>query len=311
MKISVVLTTYNGEKYIEDQLDSIRLQTVRPDRVLICDDCSSDSTVDIVINYIRKYNLCNNWNVLINEKNLGYIENFYKGISLCNEELIFLSDQDDIWHLEKIEKMAQVINSNQSINLLSCKYRILNNRGKILKHSIEYVEKNDLSLRQVTIDEIMKAYRWPGMFMCIKKSFFNRIINEIKDKKIPHDLAFAILAAEENSFYQFNFIGAYHRRHNNNLAREEHRIHKLLNLERKLKDINIMEETLDNVIKANLSLSITTKDLIGYKLNYFTKRKKYLKEKNIKKIYELYKNDKYNLFRVNSVLCDIWLCIFG
>ena len=66
MRISVAMATYNGHKYIVEQLDSIRNQSLKVDEVVICDDQSSDDTVSIIRNYIEKYKL-DNWKVTVNE----------------------------------------------------------------------------------------------------------------------------------------------------------------------------------------------------------------------------------------------------
>ena len=93
-KISVAMTTYNGEKYIEKQLESLRLQTRKIDEVIICDDRSKDNTEKVVTDYINKYNLTG-WKFIVNEKNLGFIENFKKSMRLTTGDYIFLADQDD------------------------------------------------------------------------------------------------------------------------------------------------------------------------------------------------------------------------
>ena len=88
--ISLVMATYNGEKYLYEQLDSIRCQTMPPDEVIICDDCSKDSTVNMIQKYIDKYQL-KHWNVYENEKNKGYSKNFSDALKLAKGDIIFLS----------------------------------------------------------------------------------------------------------------------------------------------------------------------------------------------------------------------------
>ena len=71
MKLSVVISTYNGEDYIERQLDSIKNQTRPADEVLIIDDCSTDNTVNIIRRYIEKNDLCS-WKFEVNNQNKGW-----------------------------------------------------------------------------------------------------------------------------------------------------------------------------------------------------------------------------------------------
>ena len=96
--VSIAMATYNGEKYLKEQLDSIYAQTYKDIEVIVCDDCSSDKTVEILDEYKEKYGL----KYYINEKNLGFKKNFEKAISLCSGDFIALADQDDIWIENKI-----------------------------------------------------------------------------------------------------------------------------------------------------------------------------------------------------------------
>lgn len=92
--VSIALTTYNGEKYLREQLDSILLQTIQDFEVVVCDDRSCDSTWCILEEYAQKDS---RFKIHRNEKNLGFLKNFEQAISLCTGDYIALCDQDDIW----------------------------------------------------------------------------------------------------------------------------------------------------------------------------------------------------------------------
>lgn len=110
--LSVALCTYNGSQYLQDQLGSIAAQTRCPDELVIVDDCSTDNTVNIVTNFKRKASYP--VHLIINEINLGVTQNFAKAISCCSGEIIVLSDQDDVWHPEKLQRiMAEFSKSNR------------------------------------------------------------------------------------------------------------------------------------------------------------------------------------------------------
>ncbi len=311
MTIGIALTLYNGEQFIERQLESIRIQTVKPDRVVMCDDGSKDNTVEIVKDYIKKYNLEDSWQLIINEKNLGYVGNFYKGIGLLDTDLVFLSDQDDLWLSDKLEKMSQVMNENSKINLLSCKHGIVDFDDNRMHSILEKEGKSTLSLTSISTDDIMRAYRWPGMAMCIRKSFFESIYPYIKELRLAHDMIFAVCASDINSFYEYDYIGVLHRRHSNNLANEESRIFKLLNLERKLRDIRVTNELLEGIVKAELPISEKTKEAIEYRLKLSLKREEAIKNRDRKALKALYKSDDRGVLRFVSKVCDIWLINFG
>jgi glycosyltransferase involved in cell wall biosynthesis len=104
--VSIALTTYNGEKFLKKQLDSIVNQTYKNLEIIICDDNSSDSTIDIVQKYMLKDKRIK---LYTNSINLGVLKNFEKAISLCSGDYIALSDQDDIWLENKIEIMLDLI----------------------------------------------------------------------------------------------------------------------------------------------------------------------------------------------------------
>ena len=87
-KISVAMTTYNGSKYIIKQLDSLKNQSRKIDELVICDDCSTDNTVELVNDYIKSNNL-EGWNIYSNENNLGFINNFKQAIKKLPVILFF------------------------------------------------------------------------------------------------------------------------------------------------------------------------------------------------------------------------------
>lgn len=111
-KISVVMATFNGEKYLEGQLNSILSQTLKPDEIIVNDDCSTDATLEI----LRRYKLEHQINVFVNFEQLGLIENFKKAVSKAKTgNYIALSDQDDVWYPEKLEKCASsLLNFDQN-----------------------------------------------------------------------------------------------------------------------------------------------------------------------------------------------------
>lgn len=113
-QIHIVLATYNGEKYIREQLDSLLDNDFKDICIEVCDDGSSDGTVQIVKEYVERYN-CITFHQ--NEKNLGYTMNFLEGIRRSQSPYIMLCDQDDIWHRDKIrktyERMKQLEKENK------------------------------------------------------------------------------------------------------------------------------------------------------------------------------------------------------
>lgn len=94
------MCTYNGERYLQQQLDSFLDQSRRPDELVICDDASSDATPAILEGFIARAPFP--VRIVRNESNLGSTRNFVQAISLCTGDLIALSDQDDLWRRDKL-----------------------------------------------------------------------------------------------------------------------------------------------------------------------------------------------------------------
>lgn len=110
IKVSVVLCTYNGSRYLEKQLNSILNQTYDIEEIIIVDDCSTDSTREILNKYHDKHNKIK---LFFNDKNLGSNKSFIYAVSLASNDYLALCDQDDIWYTNKIEiQMNSILNSN-------------------------------------------------------------------------------------------------------------------------------------------------------------------------------------------------------
>lgn len=101
MNISIAMATFNGARYLQEQLDSFVAQSRLPDELIICDDGSEDETISIIEEFSKRAPFA--VRLTKNPKNLGFIKNFEKALSLCTGDLIFLSDQDDVWFPEKVQ----------------------------------------------------------------------------------------------------------------------------------------------------------------------------------------------------------------
>jgi glycosyltransferase involved in cell wall biosynthesis len=104
------MCTYNGERYLREQLDSIARQTTLPSELIICDDGSIDSTLEIARDFVRS----SPFEVKIhrNPRNLGITKNFEQAIGLCSGEFIALCDQDDVWYPQKLATLSEILTTN-------------------------------------------------------------------------------------------------------------------------------------------------------------------------------------------------------
>lgn len=106
LRISVAMCTYNGSQFLLEQLESIAAQVKLPDELIVCDDCSTDNTVDISRKFAARASFP--VSIVVNDSRLGSTKNFEKAISLCQFEIIALCDQDDIWRPQKLNRIAEV-----------------------------------------------------------------------------------------------------------------------------------------------------------------------------------------------------------
>jgi len=115
LTISVAMCSYNGEKYLQEQLDSIAKQSRPPDEVIVCDDKSTDQSVSI----LERFSASVTFPVKIfrNDDNLGSTRNFEKAISLCGGGVIALADQDDVWKPNKLETIGNSFSRSPHIGL--------------------------------------------------------------------------------------------------------------------------------------------------------------------------------------------------
>ncbi len=106
------MCTYNGARFLREQLDSLVAQDYPNLEIIITDDCSTDDTFDILKEFEDRYEYIQ---AIRNENNLGFLKNFEKAISLCAGEFIALCDQDDIWFPNKISTLVDKIDSHNLI----------------------------------------------------------------------------------------------------------------------------------------------------------------------------------------------------
>ena len=115
-RISVALRTYNGERFLSRQLASMQQQTRLPDELVICDDCSTDHTVEILQDFAASAGFP--VRLTRNQSNLGFVANFERAIQLCQGDLIALSDQVDIWDSTRLQRSEQEFLEHPEVGLV-------------------------------------------------------------------------------------------------------------------------------------------------------------------------------------------------
>jgi len=173
--IGVVLCTYNGEKFLSQQLESIMCQTRPPARILILDDGSSDRTCSIAHSFAENDSRIH---LIQNETNLGFIHNFEKGMSLCETDLIALCDQDDVWFPNKLERLAAELEAHPGSGMAYCNAELITADGTPTGH-IFFNGQNRFSEDQSYARSVLLERRFsiPGNFILLE--------SELKDIVLP------------------------------------------------------------------------------------------------------------------------------
>ncbi len=199
--ISVAMATYNGEKYIKQQIDSILKQSIQIDELIIVDDAS----VDLTISIIESYN-DNRIQLYKNKKNQGYIDSFFEAVQKTQGDIIFLSDQDDIWEYQKVEIMLSVLKKNNCEAVCSA-CSIIDSKGDVVEkiHKLDYFRRKVTinNLEKITFERLLFQNVAQGCTYCFKKIIKQYYI-EIHEKKIIHDYQIMLISSLIGTVYYIN-----------------------------------------------------------------------------------------------------------
>lgn len=220
--ISIILPTYNGEKYLDSQISSILNQTVNFTELIIGDDCSNDKTIDIITTFANKDSRIK---IIKNSKNLGFKKNIENLILNACCDYIALCDQDDIWEPEHLSILLNGIGNNY----LACGNSLiidnLGNSKNIRLSELKHFKPNS-SVKDIF--NFISIYQNPfqGASMLIKREFID-IALPIPDKVMYHDVWFAHLATLLNSFVYIPKIVTRYRIHGYNTSGSHNKTSRL------------------------------------------------------------------------------------
>lgn len=206
--ISIALATYNGEKYLKEQIDSILNQTYKDIEIVICDDCSKDGTRTILSELSKTDSRIK---VYLNEHNLGFKKNFEKAISLCNGEFTALSDQDDIWESWKLEKSLKALDG---YDIVCTNSKIIdddgNDAGYTMKDSVGYkfIPKD----KDLLFKHLLHANFVQGSTLLSRTDFLKSCL-PIPDDFEYHDWWFAFNALQKNGINYLEDCSIRYRQH--------------------------------------------------------------------------------------------------
>jgi glycosyltransferase involved in cell wall biosynthesis len=180
MKVSVALCTYNGQKYLADQLSSIINQIHPVDEIIICDDCSTDKTIKIVQSFDQMHPGI--IKLHINANNIGAKKNFEKAFNLTTGDIIFFSDQDDIWEINKVLIMIEALDASPDcLGVFSDAY-LINGVGERCNYSfLDTLSFTDSERKGIDRKDICRyILRYgnivAGSMLAVKKECKNKVL---------------------------------------------------------------------------------------------------------------------------------------
>ena len=204
--VSVVIATYNGERFLAEQLESILNQTYTNIEVIAVDDCSIDSTAAILKNYAAQDSRIK---VVVNEANIGYVRNFEKGLKLSFGNYIAPSDQDDIWKREKIEVLLGEMDGHEIVYSTSA---LIDSNGQSLHKKLSDIK------RLLSFDNCLTyaiGNTAAGHAMLIKKELLERCYPF--PTMIPHDYWLGFVATCRQPIKFFDMPLVLYRQHTANV----------------------------------------------------------------------------------------------
>ncbi|WP_299291063.1 glycosyltransferase family 2 protein [uncultured Mucilaginibacter sp.] len=206
--LSVAMCTYNGEEYLDQQLNSILNQSESVDEIIICDDKSTDTTIKIIQSFQKQ--LPDIIKLHINKASLGPIKNFEKAISLCTGEIVFLSDQDDVWAKDKVKKIVRKFQDDPGLEAVFTDANLIDQHGMLLgKTLFENLDFNlhsqkEWSTGKAFIEILYYRNKITGATMAFKKSLFEKVVPFLILKNFWHDAQLGLHAALENKLDWIN-----------------------------------------------------------------------------------------------------------
>jgi len=212
--ISVCMATYNGEKYLREQVDSILAQLGKDDELIVSDDGSTDKTIDILLSYKDKRIIVYSHHFSGKKECVGDVvsSNFEHAISMAQGDYIFLSDQDDLWIEGKVEKMVTAL---QNAEVVVSNAWLWTDGNKENCTKLLYEGRNPLK------NYFLKKGKYFGCCMAFKSHALSYVLPFPKPLPL-HDTWLGLLPEIVGGAVFINEPLIYYRQHNSNVSSQSH-----------------------------------------------------------------------------------------
>jgi glycosyltransferase involved in cell wall biosynthesis len=231
--VSVLLASFNGAKYIREQLNSIYSQTYNNYEVIVCDDCSNDDTHAILEEYKNTHGL----KYIINETRLGFVKNFENGLKYCQGDYIAFCDQDDIWYPEKIDFL---VNSIGDFSVICSDAVIIDSAGNKISDSM-FEHTCRIFHKKNQFKHLLFGNYVSGCTMLIKKDIL-KYATPFPYWVHFHDWWLALVASQFGGIFFLDKPLIYYRIHSNNQTQTGIK-EKYKSFLRKIKEFREYKET--------------------------------------------------------------------
>ncbi|MDD6175244.1 MAG: glycosyltransferase [Firmicutes bacterium] len=213
IRASVAMAVYNGEKYIQDQIDSILERMGPADELVISYDSSTDSTKQIIDDYASKDCRIR----ILDNQNPGVQNNFNNAVMACRGAYIFLSDQDDVWIGDKINTVVSTFEQTGADIVVHDGYMADQNLQRLPKTIFER-----FGTYNSPVKNIIKCNYW-GCCMAFRSSLRKIVCPFPSEGKIGHDLWIGVLGGMYGKIARVKDCLMMHRLHGNNVSTEKRR----------------------------------------------------------------------------------------
>jgi glycosyltransferase involved in cell wall biosynthesis len=191
--------TYNGARFLPEQLESFRQQTLQPDELIISDDCSTDETVKLIEDFAKVASF--SVQLKVNQQNLGSTKNFERTIERCAGNLIFLADQDDVWLPQKIARIVEEFEKKPDVGLFFSDAELVNENLEPLKQNLWHFTFDAKAQKRWLSEKIFETLLWQNVvtgataaFRAEFKAAFLPIPNDVPN--LIHDAWIALVIAD-------------------------------------------------------------------------------------------------------------------
>lgn len=312
-KIDVLLATYNGEKYLKEQIDSILEQTYKNIRLIISDDCSKDRTPEILKEYQQNDDRIE---LHIQKSNLGVVKNIEFLLKQVKSPYYMLADQDDYWLPEKVEKSLEKL-KKENVDLVFGDLEVVDKDLKTM-----YSSFNDYMLLTRKINKYIDSYKVNYLYNCVtgctvlaKKETIEKILPlPTNSKRLIHDHWIGLVVALNGKLAYIPEKYIKYRQHGNNEVGTEKISHgfKELKQVRNL-FIEVKLGIFETYVENNEKFPKEIRDLNTESYNYFKmlEKKKNFNFRNWRTFHRLYKTETFMYYIENFLIMNMPLVAKG